>query len=75
MLAILMLISFALGFIAGFGVPFLLFKVHGELQIDQSNPEKDKYLMVYYLPFETMKTKRYLRFKVNPDAKLDDPEP
>lgn len=72
MLAFLMLISFALGFAAGFGVPFMLFKVHGELQIDQTNPEKDKYLMVYYLPFESIKTKRYIRFKVNPDAVIEE---
>lgn len=72
MLAFLMLASFGLGVIAGFGLPFLIFRCDGELQIDQTDPEKDRYLMVYYRPFDTIKTKHNLRFKVNPDAVIEE---
>ena len=72
MLAFLMLICFVLGGIAGFGLPFLLYKRHGTLEIDQSDPEKDKYLVLFNLPLDEVPKKKRIILEVNPNADLSE---
>lgn len=72
MLAFLILVSFILGGITGFGLPFLIFKHHGTLEIDQSDPEKDKYLVLFNLPLDEVPKKKRIILDVNPNADLSE---
>lgn len=72
MLALFMIIAFVLGGIGGYAMSFILFKRHGTLEIDQSDPEKDKYLVLFNLPLDDVPKRNKIILKVNPNADLSE---